>query len=357
MPSHGNMAKTYKGYFDIGHMIESAMKEHICFVIAVSEDKERGAGKTYSSAKFLYERYKQNGERCLIFVRNVKELGHIAEGIFGNYLNDNYPEVSITEKKQENVFSYIYATSGKGEEKQVDIIGYVVPLKNAPAVKQYRGIFQSSNVRYFYMDEFMPLDGKYLNGETRLMKTIYDTVNGNIEDLPIIMTANCISLGNPYFSMLGLNGKIQSNTRKIKTDTVVYENVTVEGLAERHLNSAANRAFGQTGDDYISNVWIADNNSLVCKPDGWGRAIYICTLVYDNKKYGVYDYYGSPYTYLTNTIDKHCDYIYNVKVEGDLNIPLLKSAPFLKSLKDKFYKGQVRVSTGEIQRMLLEIFA
>lgn len=351
------MAKVYKNYFDIRHMVETAIKEHICFVIAVSEDKERGAGKTYSSAKFLYEQYIEHGERFLIFVRNVKELGHIAEGVFGNYLNDNHPNVSISEKKQDNVFSYVYTTTGSGEEKQSDIIGYVVPLKNATGVKQYRGIFQSSNVRYFYMDEFMPLDGKYLPNETQLMKTIYDTVNGKIEDLPIIMTANCISLGNPYFTMLELNSKIQTNTRKIKTETCVYENVTVEGLASKHMNSAANKAFKQTGEDYSSNVWIMDNNSLVCKPDNWGRAVYICTLVYDNKRVGVYDYYGSPYIYVSTTVDKHCDYIYNVKVEGDLNIPLLRSAPFLKTLKDKFYRGQVRVSNGEIQRMLIEIFA
>lgn len=351
------MSKTYKGYFDIAHMIETAKAEHICFVIAVSEDKERGAGKTYSSAKYLYTRYVEHGERFMIFVRNVKELGHIAEGIFSNFLCDDYPDVSISERKQENVFSYIYATEGKGDEKQSDIIGYVVPLKNATGVKQYRGIFQSSNVRYFYMDEFMPLDGRYLPDETRLMKTIYDTVNGKIEDLPIIMTANCISLGNPYFTMLHLNGKIQTNTRKLKSDVVVYENVTVEGLADKHMNSAANRAFGQTDEAYASNVWIADNNSLVCKPDGWGRAIYICTIIYGNKRYGVHEYYGSSYIYISNDVDKHCDYVYNIKTEGDLNIPMIKATPYLKSLRDNFYKGNIRVATGEIQRMLMEIFA
>ena len=157
--------------------------------------------------------------------------------------------------------------------------------------------------------------------------------------------------------MLKLNGKLQSNTRRLKTDNVLYENVTVEGLADRHLNSAANRAFGMTGEDYVSNIWIGDNNSLVCKPDGWGRGTYICTLVYDNRRYGVYTYYGTPYYYLSNTVDSHCDYIYNVKMDGDLNIPLLKSVPFLKVLRDNFYRGNVRVSNGEIQRILLEIFA
>ncbi|MBO7733329.1 MAG: phage DNA encapsidation protein [Methanobrevibacter sp.] len=349
------MSRVYKGYFDIEHMINTAVKEHICFVIAVSADSQRGAGKTYSTAKFLYNHYIEKGEKFMIFVRHVKELGNIAQGIFGNFLLDNYPDVSVYEKKQDNVFSYIYATSGKGEEKTTEIIGYVVPLKNAPGVKQYRGIFQN-NVRYFYMDEFMPLDGRYLPNETRLMKTIYDTVNGQLLDLPIILTANCLSLGNPYFTMLKLNGKLQSSTKKLKTETCVYENITVEGLEEKHLNSAANKAFGQTDDEYVSNMWIMDNNSLVCKPDGWGRAIYICTLLYDGKQYGVHAYYGSTYYYISNTVDKHCDYVYNVKMDGDLNIPLLRSAPFLKQLRDNFYRGNVRVSTGEIQRMLIEIF-
>lgn len=351
------MSRVYKNHFDIEHMVDTAIREHICFVIAVSEDKERGAGKTYSSAKLLLSRYLERGERFLIFVRNVKELGNVCHGIFGNYIYDHHPEASIYEKKQDNVFSFVYYMEGKGDDKKEDVCGYVVPLKNASAVKLYRGIFQSSNVRYFYMDEFMPLDGRYLKNETTNMKTIYDTVNGKIEDLPIIMTANCIELGNPYFTMLKLNGKIQTNTGRLKTDTVVYENVTVEGLADKHMNSAANRAFGQNTEEYASNVWIMDNNSLVCKPDNWGRAAYICTLVYDGNKYGVYDYYSSPYIYISNKIDRTCEYEYNVKIDGDLNIPLLRSAPYLENLRNKFYKGQIRVSNGSIQNMLIDIFA
>lgn len=350
------MAKVYNGYFDISHMIETAKREHICFVIAVSEDKERGAGKTYSSAKFLFEHYVNEGERFVIFVRRVKELGHIAEGIFDSYLADNYPEISVYEKKQENIFSMIYTVQGKGEDKKTDVIGFVAPLVNARNIKQYRGIFQSYNVRYFYMDEFMPLDGQYLNGETDLMKTIYDTVNGKIEDLPIIMTANCISLGNPYFTMLKLNSKIQSNTRSIKTETCVYENVTVEGLAEKHINSAANKAFGKNTEDYVSNAWIGDNNSLVSKPDEWGRGRYTCTIIYNNQRIGVYSYDSVGYRYISRKVDKSCPFEYNLTLDGDLNIPLLRTTPFIRRLRDEFFKGIVRVSDGGLQRMLMEIF-
>lgn len=349
--------KIYKDYFDIGPMIDEAKNNHVCFVVAVSRDAQRGCGKTFSTASYLYEHFVDEGERFVIFVRHVKELGHIAEGIFGVYLSKNHPEVTIYEKSQEKIFSCIYATSGKGEEKKSDIIGYVCPLKNAGQLKQYRGMLQASNVKYFYMDEFMPVDGVYLKDEPKLMKTIYDTVNGEIEDLPIILTANCISLGNPYFTMLKLNNKIQSNTRKISTDTVMYENVEVEGLEDKHINSAANRAFGMDNEEYLSNVWIGDNDSLKAKPDStWGHGVYSCTLVYNNNKLAVRKYYNIDYTYINRSIDNGCEYVYNVSLDGDLNIPLLRSSPYLQRLRDDFYAGKVRVSDNGIQRMLLDIF-
>lgn len=352
------MAKIYDDYFDIAHMIDYAKENHLAYVFAVSEDKERGCGKTYSAARYLFRHYLENGERFMIFVREVKELGRIAEGIFDSMLADNYPDTVVYEKKQDNVFSYVYCQSGKGEDKTQDICGYVVPLKNAKGVKQYRGIFQSSNVRYFYMDEFMPLDGKYLTDETDLMKTIYDTVNGKIEDLPIIMTANCINIGNPYFALPGvkLNSKIQSNTKSIKTDTCIYENVTVKGLAEKHMTSAMNRAHGKNTEEYMNNAWLGDNNSLVCKPDNFGRGIYVCTLVYNNQRLGVVLYPSVGLYYINRKPDKSSKYVYNLSLEGELNIPLLKTVSLLKTIRDQFYAARVRVCDNGVQRMMLDMF-
>lgn len=351
------MAKKYDTYFDIEHMIETALKEHICFIVAVSADQYRGVGKTYSCSKFLYEHAINKGERFVIFVRRVKELGHISEGIFDSYLADNYPETIVYEKKQDNIFSIVYSQTGKGDDKKTDVIGFVIPLVNAKNVKQYRGIFQAHNVKYFFMDEFMPLDGQYLKDETELMKTIYDTVNGRIEDLPIILCSNTISLGSPYLTMLKLNSKIQSNTRSIKTDVCVFENIVVDNIATKHLNSAANRAFGKTDEYYkSSNLWINDNNSLVCKPDEWGRGRYTCTIIYNNQRIGVYSYDSVGYRYISRKVDKSCPFEYNLTLDGDLNIPLLRTTPFIRRLRDEFFKGIVRVSDGGLQRMLMEIF-
>lgn len=358
--SHGRgdfMAKVYKDYFDIAHMIEYAKKNNVTFVFCCSTDDQRGCGKTYSSSKYLYE-HALKGEKFMIFVREVKELGHIAEGVFSSYLSDAHPDTIVYEKKQDNIFSFVYHQVGTGDEKETEIIGFVAPLKVARNLKQYRGIFQSANVRYFYMDEFMPLDGRYLPDEPSLMKTIYDTVNGKIENLPIIMTANCINLQNPYFSLPGvrLNSKVQSNTRSIKTDTYIYENVCVQGLSEKHINSGINKAFGLDNESYLSNVWIGDNDSLVSKCDYFGRAVYIATLAYNNQKLALLEYPNVGLFYISRKVDSTCKYVYNLTMDGDLNIPLLKTCPLLKRLKDWFYSGRVRVSDGAIQRILLDIF-
>lgn len=350
------MSRIYKDFFDISYMVEEAEQKHICFVIAVSEDKDRGCGKTYSMSKLLYNKFVNNGDRFMLFVRNVKQMGKVADGIFSKFLIQEHPDTVIQEVVQnKGGYSEIYLITKNGEEQSKELFGYTACLKNATDIKLFSSIFSAMNVRRFYMDEFMPLDGKYLPNETDLMKTIYDSVNRDIEDLPIILTANTISLGNPYFTMLKLNNKLQSNTKSLKTDTCIYENVEVEGLAAKHINSAANKAFGKTGDDYTSNVWIGDNNSLVMKPDGLGRGIYIFTLVCNNQRYGVLEYPGAGIIYVNRKPDKNCPYIYNLTLEGDLSIQLMKCNNTMKNFRDRFFKGQVRVSDGTIQRMLLEI--
>lgn len=346
----------YSGYFDIAPMVREAESRGVCFVIAVSEDKQRGAGKTYSSARLLMQRYQATGERCVILCRRVKEMGDLGRGIFGGYVADTMPGAEIKETLHDGIFSEIQVIKHEGKKKNRETIGFVVPLYNAGKIKQYRGLFKSARVWSFYFDEFMPLDGKYLRDETGphgLMKTIYDTVNGDMQWMPIIMTANTISLGNPYFKMLGINNKIQTTTRRLVTDGCIFENVRVAGLAERHTTSAANIAFGATGADYANNVWIGDADSLVAKPDGWGRGFYLATLCSGGERFGLREYMSAGLMYVSRSVEA-CSYEYNLDASGDLRTPLLASVPLLRELESRLYKGEVRVSDGEIQRILLD---
>lgn len=355
------MARVYKDYYNIAYNIEYAKQNNLAFVIAISEDSQRGCGKTYSTASYLLKQYKEKGERFIILVREVRELGKMAEGMMDMAISDQYPDTRIYEKKQENIFSYIYIEEGTGEDKKRDLLGFCCCLRNAKNIKNYRGLMQSSNVKYFWMDEFQPLDGKYLDGEVDvLFPTIYDTVNGAIENIPCVLTANCINIGNPWFSNIRdsqgrrLTSLIQSNTKLLKTDTCIFENVTVEGLAEKHMTSAMNIALGRNTEKYKSNTWLGDNNSLVAKTDNWGRGTYLATLRIENQSLSLLSYPNVGYYYVGRKIDSSCQDVYNLKMDGDLNIPLLKTNPLMVYLKNCFYKGQVRVADNTIQRILLD---
>lgn len=355
------MAREYDGYFNIEHMIKRAMSKHLAFVIAVSEDAQRGCGKSYSSALWLLKSWLEKGERFIILVRDVRELGHICEGIFGMALSDNYQDYNIYERNQKDIFSYVYLEKGVGEEKTTDLIGFVCCLKNAKKIKNYRGLMQSANVRWFMFDEFQDRDNKYLDDEVGKFKMIYDTVNGKIENLICILTANTINIGNEWFRNIyngegkRLTSLIQSNTRRLETDTFIYENVHVKNLDKKHMESAMNVALKQNNEEYSSNAWIGDDNSLVAKVDNYGRANYIATLVYDNDtKLAVLSYPQVNLYYINRKIDSSCPYVYNLKVDANLNIPLLKSNPLMSHLRECFYKGEVRVADNSIQRLLLD---
>ena len=355
------MARVYKDYFDISYNLEYAKKNNLAFNIAISEDSQRGCGKTYSMGAAVLKLWKEYGERVVILVREVRELGKMAEGMLDQVLADQYENTRVFEKKQENIFSYIYIEEGVGEEKTRDLLGFCICLRNAKNIKNYRGLLQTANITNIWFDEFQPLDGKYLNDEVDvLFPTIFDTINPKCELLVTTLTANCINIGNPWFTHIldskgrRLTSLIQSNTKRLKTDTCIYENVTVEGLSEKHMNSPMNIALGRNTEIYKSNTWIGDDDSLVASNESWGRGTYLATVKVDKQSLSILSYPQVGYYYVGRKIDSSCPYVYNLKMEGELNIPLLKTNSLMVHLRDCFYKGEVRVADNTIQRILLD---
>lgn len=353
-------AKLYKEHYDNSKLINSvdADGNRPAFYIVCS--RERGPGKTFSFCKLLYENFTEKGEKFILLTRNMGDLGNIASGVFDGYLSYAHPEVSMSEKIQmKGVFSKIFVSTGTGEEQKTEECGYVIPIRAADQIKKISSLFYDATS--FYFDEFQPMSNStYLKDELGLLYNIYKSVargdGSAIRYMPVYMASNTITLGNPYFEGLGLNGAIQSNTRFYRGHGVVFENCVVEGLADAHKASAIDTAMSKYLSRKGSNVWINDDDSLVTRTNGWGRPIYTCTLIYNNERLGVYLYPDVGFRYISRTYDKGCKYEYNLTLEGDLNYPLLRVTPFLNKLKQEFFKGVVRVQDAGLQSMLMQIF-
>ena len=360
------MAKVYHEHYNCEKLVNSLDKngDKPAFFIVCS--KERGPGKTYSFSKKLIERFLDTGDKFILLTRNKGDIGSIAAGIMDGYLVNEHPEYTVSEKSQmKDTYARVYLShiekDDQGKDKQVnEECGYVIPIRSADKIKKISSLFYDAWC--FYFDEFQPFSDPYLKDEVDLLYNIYKSIargEGHATRyMPVFLASNTITLGNPYFEAFDLNKHIQSNTKFYKGDGVIYERCEVEGLAEEHPGTAIDRALRVHRSRKGDNTWIMDDNSLVEKPDSWGRGYYICTLKYKGQAFGLLDYPMVGMQYVTRKIDKSCQYIYNTTKDGGaLNLPLLKQCPVFVRLKKYFFDGQVRCQDGSLQRTIIDIIA
>lgn len=357
-------SKVYKQHYDPSFIMNAkdALGNEPTWRIVCS--LERGPGKTYGFSKILITNYLEKGEQFVLLTRKIGDLGSVAKGILTPYLEGEHPDMSIRELvHQSKVYSQIYLDVKNGDKVDSHMVGFVLPIKQSDAIKKISGLFNHVSVMFF--DEFMPsADSSYLTDEVGLLMNLYKSVARGggkaVRELPIIMCSNTLSLGNPYFEALDLNNKIQENTRFYQGENrVVFERCEVEGLSKMHSESGLDVSLKKYIDRNRSNVWINDDSTLVSKKkdrEWWGRPRYVCTLVYQDEKIGMYKYDKVGYTFLSRNFEAGCKYIYCLEIDGTPNIPLFKTSALMDQLKRDFFKGTVRVSDSMLQKMLMDVF-
>lgn len=357
------MAKgVYKEHYDNTQLLEctdaTGKKPGVYFVCS----RGRNAGKSYSFSRTLIERFLDTGEKFALITRYRKGLGGLGDGIMGVYIRDKHPLMTIEEIiKMKGVYSEIYLCYVNKEGKSVkNLAGYGLAIAAAGDIKTYSSTF--SDVWAMFFDEFQPDNGRYLKDEVRQLIMIQTSlargVGQKVKDLPIFMCSNTINITNPYFVYTGLIKHIQADTRLYKGDGYVYERCVVEGLAQKLESTGVARAF--RGLDYLNysndNSWLVSDNGIICKPKNWGRATYIATLSNGDLRVGVRKYPEVGLLYLSKKIDKTCTQVYNVSLNGMLNIPLIKSSFIFELIRTYFNAGQLRVSDGVVKDLVLDFF-
>lgn len=354
------MAKTYKKHYDNTKLITSLDRNGEVPTFFIVCSRLRGPGKTYQMCKMLFNKFMDEGKKFILLTRHKKDLGTIADGCFEGYLQSEHPEYSMRETLQMgHTFSRVYADTRVGDNVSSVECGYVIPLSAVNDIKKISSLFYDAWC--FFFDEFMPVDDRFLKSEVDLLLNIYQSVargeGSACRYMPVFMCSNTISLQNPYFKALNLTSKLQSNTHFYKGEGVVFENCdNVDGLAELHKSSGIEKALKAHLDLKGDNTWINDDCSLVERPNGWGRARYIATLIYGSECFGVNDYYQQGYMYLSRKVDKTSPHIYNLTFDnGNLNIPVIQTSVLIQHLKSAYFMGRVRCQDGGIQRVLQEV--
>lgn len=368
------MAKgIFDGFYTNEVLIKMKDKNGNVPEIFINCSRGRSAGKTFSAAKMLYEwRFKDDFpllplldpscDKFVLLTRHKKELGSVAEGIMKGYLEFSHPDVSVYEKIQmKGTFSNIYAEYGAGENRVTKHIGYVIPLAADDEIKKISSMFVDAWGIFF--DEFQPMNNStYLKNEVDRLLSIHTSLarggGHSVRYFPIFMSSNTINIFNPYFIALGMHGKIQSNTRYYRGDGFVFERCMVSGLSAKHASSGVNKAFaGRDIIDYADDdSWLNDDQSCIDKPNGWGRPDYVCTLVSGKTRYAVKYYSEVGLYYIDYNVDQTSKYVYNITLDGNLNIPFIKTSPVLDNIRKRFMNGLVRMKDNNIKSVVLDLF-
>lgn len=350
-------------------------KEPLLYFIC---SRGRSLGKTFSFCGTLFDRYFEDGGQFILLTRRKKELGAIASGIFKSYLDTKHPEYSIYEKKQQSgTFSNVYLEKlveddeaepdPEGEpkmKKETEHVGFVIPLAAADEIKKISSHF--SGVVHILFDEFQPMeDSTYLKNEVELLGIIHTSVargkgggdKSSIRRVPVYFLSNCVNIFNPYFIACGILKHIQANTRLFIGDGYVYEKCMVIGAAEKQQELGIGRILNTDESQYADdNSWLLGASVCVTKPNGWGRATYVTTLVNNDEKYGVKYYPEVGLYYVDRKPDLAYPYIFNMTLDGNLNVKFIRKSNMFENLRKKFMNGSMRFQDSGVQSVILDLF-
>ena len=315
----------------------------------------RTAGKTTYWNKYVTNIYKKHIGKFMLLYRFDYELDDVDEKFFKDIHNIFFPnDIMTAKRKMKGVYTELFLNE--------ESCGYAVAINKADMIKKISHLFVDVEVMLF--DEFQSETNHYCPNEVDKLKSIHTSVargkNKQVRFVPLIMVSNCVSLINPYFVAMGISNRLRSDTKILKGDGFVLEQVFNENAAKAQLESGFNRAFG-SDNRYLAystqNVYLNDNTAFIEKPEG--RAKYIATIRCDGRDYGIKEYAESGYIYC----DKKPDYTFPLKItvtteDHNVNYVMLKRNDFIiQNMRYFFEHGSFRFSDLQCKDAVLKMLS
>lgn len=306
----------------------------------------RNAGKTTYFNRYVFNRWVKHKEKFMILVRFSYEMSGIEDRFFKDIRGLFFPYYTMTSK------SLVYGkfrelrVHPNDQEELEEVCGYAVAINDANVLKNYSHYFNDTERIIF--DEFQSETNKYCADEINKFRSIHTSVargNGKqVRYLPVYMMSNTVSIINPYFTALGISSRLRKDTKFLRGNGFVLECGFNESASKANLESAFNSAFvDDTYTQYSAqNFYLNDNLAFVQKMTG--RSLYICTLKYENRYFGIRAFDDEGIVYC----DNNADMTYPTKIcvttdDHETNYVMLKNNDILLSrLRYFFNKGCFR---------------
>lgn len=328
----------------------------------------RSVGKSTNIACYFIIDFLKNGHKFIYTRRTQDETMLTCRGFFGNaikIINDKLPEFNIYSLTYEGG-EYFIKTSEEGEKIQC---GCVVPLSQEQKFKSK----DFSEYHNLVFDEFICQDStKYLGSkqtpdrEYRAILSLYQTIDRGIDkpyrnETRFFFLGNTATVYNPLFLSIGIAEYITEEAKFIapKNKLWVLERIESVEATKDMEQSFAFMLSDEEGKDYAFRNKGNDTDDYIKKPPANNR-FYLCTLVRNGNKYGVWadgnytDYYiadfkdvGKP----TVSLD-----VLSHKENDLMMITQWREYPIIQTLVYKFKHNNLFYGNGKIKQEFYKYF-
>lgn len=238
-------------------LVDEIANDELDYYISISN---RSDGKSFNYINYFVEFQQKFGVGFCLIARHFEirdAYREFLEELF--YARPNLDSDRLFMKRNNDMIIVVY----KNEN-----IGVIVDLNNATDLKYHSNFLKHFPIIIY--DEFLAIEGDYLVDEWEKLKTIYESIDRNGGDIPVIKFPKMILLGNavnfksPLLANLNIFNKLERhpiNTARI------YDNIYLEMRRNDNANDVRNtRAFKSENDAMttakfkMNNFKIADEN-------------------------------------------------------------------------------------------------
>lgn len=308
------------------------------------------AGKTTYFSRLLTNRFIKDGEKFMLIYRFNYELDECADKFFKDIGSLFFTNYQMNARKRASGSFCELSLNDKS-------CGYAVSLNNIDNIKKFAHLF--SDTKRMYMDEFQSETGHYCPDEITKFRALHKAVARGqgemVRYVPVYMTANPVTLLNPYYTAMHISERLNSGTKFLRGAGFVLEQAYNDTAGNAQKASAFNQAFG---DDMYAKysseaVYLEDNYSFIEKPDGFPK--YIATLKYQGCEYGIKEYAEQGIIYC----DDRADSTFPVRIsmttkDHELNYVMLKKNDiFIDTMRYYFRHGCFRFKNLKCKEAVL----
>lgn len=328
----------------------------------------RTAGKTTYFNKRLVDTFLKDGKKFCLLKRYATDLSRdIGNAFFKDIQSLFFPHYTLKiEPRNKGLFYELFI--GKTTMFQMDesykgeSCGVVLALSSHEKYKPISHYF--SDIDSMLFDEFQSIDNKYLSNEITAFRSIHETVargqGKQSRYVPVYLIGNPASTLNPYYVSMGIANQITRRTVFMRGNGYVLEQGYNESASRALSESAFESAFSEE-DEYLQYAskgeYLLDSSSFISKMSGNG--VYVATIKYNGKCYGVREYALQGIVYVDSNADLHYPVRLSVDVKDhDVNYIMLKrNGELIRQWRFLFERGSMRFKNQACKNAMVQVLS